>query len=127
MGNTYIKFSDSSRSTINKKKQGVFKTLVKWTLMYFIPVGNPTFEDKIDDVAQWLVEFENDGQYPTREIGLDIHQQPIMIMPWRKNYGYWVDNNLLLPDFKTKFKAIEIAKEEFENFWQQFRYENKDF
>ena len=95
-------------------------------LLSFIPVGNSSFEDIIDEVSQWLVEFKNGEKYPNREIGLNVFQHPIMIMPWRRNYGYWIDNNLLLDDFKSNFKAVEITEEEFENHWQQFLKDNKD-
>jgi hypothetical protein len=125
MNNIYIKFS-SRTPQVKREKESVFKKIFKMALIFFIPVGNPNFEDKIEEVVQWLVEFEDNKQYPNREIGLDIFQQPIMIMPWRKNYGYWIDNDLLLDDFKSRFKAIEITKEEFENHWQQFLRENND-
>ncbi len=125
MNSIYIKFADPGPQ-VKRRKEGWLKKVFKMALITFIPVGNPGFEDKIDDIAQWLVEFENDKQYPNREIGLDILQQPIMIMPWHKNYGYWIDNNLLLDDFKSQFKAVEITKEEFENHWQQFLRDNND-
>jgi hypothetical protein len=123
MDNVYIKFNDPSPQT-KRRKENTIKRIFKMALISFIPRGNVNFDDKIDNVAHWLIEFENTKQYPNREIGLDISHQPIMIMPWGRNYGYWIDNNLLLNDFKSNFEVIEITKEEFENYWQQFLLEN---
>lgn len=95
--------------------------------MSFIPKGNVNFDDKIYEVTQWLIEFENGKKYPNREIGLDVFLKPIMIMPWNRNYGYWVDNNLAQEDFKATFKATEITEEEFETYWQQFLKENDSY
>ncbi|SDM00114.1 hypothetical protein SAMN05421813_104200 [Daejeonella rubra] len=39
-------------------------------------------------------------------------------MPFKYNYGYWIDNNLVLDDFRKQFAAIEISKENFEEKWK---------
>src|SRR5262245_26851506 len=119
MSNTYIKFNDPDKR-VKRIKESRWKRFVKMLLISFIPSGNPTFDDEIENVKEWLIEFKGGNQYPNREIGLDNLQQPIMIMPWRRNYGYWIDNNLLLNDFKSIFNAAEITKEEFENHWVLF-------
>ena len=31
-------------------------------------------------------------------------------MPFKNNYGYWIDNNLVLDDFRKLFTTIEISK-----------------
>jgi len=125
MSSTYIKFTDPDTRT-KRTRESWWKRIAKALLVSFIPSGNPSFEDEIENVKQWLIEFKNGNQYPNREIGLDILQQPIMIMPWRRNYGYWVDNNLLLKDFKSLFNAVEITKEEFEKHWNQFEQQNEN-
>jgi hypothetical protein len=124
MNSTYIKFSNPATRLTSRKKNW-WGTITEALLISFIPQANPDFEKKIENVEQWLIEFENGNQYPNREIGLDILQQPIMIMPWRNNYGYWTDNNLLIKDFKSHFNIVEITKEEFENHWDQFEQENE--
>jgi hypothetical protein len=43
-----------------------------------------------------------------------------MKMPYKKNYGYWTDNNMLLDDFRKHFEVSEITKEEFERQWALF-------
>ncbi len=47
-------------------------------------------------------------------------------MPWRRNYGYWIDNNLLLKDFQLLFDSVEITKDEFEKLWTQFERQNEN-
>jgi hypothetical protein len=122
VNNLYIKFT--SPSTLSQKtKETFWQKLIRKTLSLFIPIANPDFESKIDAVSDWLIEFENGNEYPNREIGLNTSGKPIMVMPWKKNYGYWIDNNLLLKDFKSKFDAIDIAEEEFEKYWTLFEKE----
>ena len=125
MNSMFIKFTDPGTRT-KRAKESLWKRITLKLLVSFIPSGNPNFEDEMDNVKEWLIEFKDGNQFPNREIGLDILQQPIMIMPWRRNYGYWLDNNLLLQDFKSNFNAVEITKEEFEKHWDQFEQQNEN-
>jgi hypothetical protein len=119
MSNTYIKFRYPD-SKVKKVPENIGKRLAKVVLGSIVPIANPDFEKKIDKVAFWLIEFENDSYYPNREIGLDSSGKTIMIMPWEKNYGYWTDNNLVIENFRTNFETININKEEFEKYWNSF-------
>ena len=119
MSNTYIKFRYPD-SKVKKVPENIGKRLAKVVLESTAPIANPDFEKKIDKVAFWLIEFENDSYYPNREIGLDSSGKTIMIMPWEKNYGYWTDNNLVIENFRTNFETININKEEFEKYWNSF-------
>ena len=123
MSNTYIKFK-SSDSVIQKVPVNIGNRLPKVVLESIVPIANPDFENKIGEVAFWLIEFENDSYYPNREIGLDSSGKTIMIMPWKKNYGYWTDNNLVIENFRVHFETINIAREEFEKYWDSFVPEN---
>ena len=123
MSNTYIKFRYPD-SKVKKVPENIGKRLAKVVLESIVPIANPDFEKKIDKVAFWLIEFENDSYYPNREIGLDSSGKTIMIMPWEKNYGYWTDNNLVIENFRSHFKAIDITREEFEKYWSSFVPEN---
>jgi hypothetical protein len=122
MSNTYIKFRypDSKVKRFRKILVRDYQKLF-WNLLSQLPIR---FEKKIDKVAFWLIEFENDSYYPNREIGLDSSGKTIMIMPWEKNYGYWIDNNLVIENFRTNFETININKEEFEKYWNSFVPEN---
>ncbi len=123
MKNTYIKFSVLTEAA-QKTPDNIGTRLVKPILTSVVPIANPDFEQKINEAAFWLIEFESDSYYPNREIGLNAHGKPIMIMPWGKNYGYWTDNNLVLKDFHSNFETVDISREEFEKQWNLFESEN---
>jgi hypothetical protein len=53
-------------------------------------------------------------------IGLDDQGRVILKMPFMKNCGYWTDNNLLLDDFRKRFKVSQITKEAFGLQWTMF-------
>jgi hypothetical protein len=77
------------------------------------------------DVIELQLEIDPNDPLPIREIGINIKDKIIMIMPWRSNYGYWTgDNNVELNQFKKEFNAIEISKEEFEKNWNLFSKNN---
>lgn len=96
------------------------KKAVIAVLATIIPKANPDFEKEIDNVKSWLVELETETGIPLREIGLDDGGKTIMKMPYKDNYGYWTDNNLLLNDFKKHFQAREIEKANFDTKWDMF-------
>ena len=97
------------------KAQKVFVKL----LSYIIPKSNPDFEEKIDLVRNWYLEFEEEESEPTREIGLDADGKVIAKMPYEDNYGYWTDNNLNYFDFIERFKYSIIDKDQFEIEWNK--------
>jgi hypothetical protein len=97
-----------------------FKKVLVSILTTIIPKANPDFDDKIEDVDKWLVECETETGIPFREIGLDNKGRVLLKMPYKNNYGYWTDNNLLLNDFKEKLHATELDKQFFEWKWDIF-------
>ncbi|MDP3556327.1 MAG: hypothetical protein Q8T03_03070 [Bacteroidota bacterium] len=123
MKTTYIQF-DAPKNNRQTPKDGLIKSSLKKALVgiltTIIPKANPDFEDKLDDVQYWLVECDNETGIPEREIGLDKEGRVILKMPFKDNYGYWTDNNLLLNDFKEHFVVSEISKESFEESWELF-------
>ena len=123
MSNTYIKFK-APETGIKKTPENIGKRIAKPISTEDIPIANPDFENKIDKVSTWLIEFEADSYYPNREIGLDSLDKPILIMPWQKNYGYWTDNNLTIEVFRSHFNITDISKNEFERYWNLFEKEN---
>lgn len=86
-----------------------------------IPKANPDFDKLIDEVEEWLVEYDNEADLVSREIGLDYRGKVVMVMPWKKNYGYWIDNKLNLTDFSSHFNTTIIDKKIFENNWNEFK------
>jgi len=118
MKTTYIQFEAPKSDNQTSKESWLKKTFVN-ILTKIIPKANPDFDNKIDEVKWWLVEFETG--VPQRELGLDIEGKMIMKMPYKKNYGFWTDNNLLLDDFKKHLNVKEIDKTNFEAMWSSFQ------
>ena len=110
----YIKIKDPDTRLI---KDNLFKRTIIFLLQLVLPRANPDFDKKIDLVSFWLLEFTDEHSTPVREIGLNTHGELIMKMPYNRNYGYWVDNNLTFTDFKNRFEYGDIAKSYFEEKW----------
>lgn len=126
---TYIQFKVPKNEHTYESDGAVkrnIKKAITGILSSIIPKGNPDFENKIELVETWIVEFENETEIPEREIGMDKDGQIIVKMPFKNNYGYWTDNNLLLPDFKEHFETTEINQDSFENYWSLFE-KTEDF
>lgn len=109
----YIKIQTKVNSA-KKKKPFLIKIL-----SIFIPKANPDYENKIDLVSDWLLEFRSDNSTPNREIGLDNHKKVLVKMPHKENYGYWTDNTMTLNDFKNSFETKKIPQEFFELKWKE--------
>ncbi|PSG87390.1 hypothetical protein C7H52_10935 [Aurantibacter aestuarii] len=103
-----------------------FKKALIGILSTIIPKANPDFEEKIDFVETWIVELDNETGIPKREIGMDKDGRIILKMPYKKNYGFWTDSNLVFTDFKNEFDTSEITKDTFENYWNLFE-KTEDF
>ena len=95
-----------------------WKNLLIKILSKILPVANPDFDKKIDDVKYWMIEFDETG-LAEREIGLDRNSKVILKMPFKNNYGYWTDNNLQFDDFIKTFVCEKIEKKVFEHKWQE--------
>jgi hypothetical protein len=124
MSNYYLKVIAPSSETKRTKSSFTRRVSAK-ILETIFPVANPNFENQIEKVNAWLLEFEKEDNCPVREIGLDILGKPIMIMPWKENYGYWTDNNLSFEDFKKHFRTENSNSEEFEIYWKRFENDFK--
>ena len=123
MSNSYIKFKALEKG-FRKTPDNIGTKFVKAIFTTIIPIANPDFENKIEEVSTWLIEFEADSYYPSREVGLGISNLPIVIMPWQNNYGYWTDNDLTIEDFRSHFNCIDISNEEFQRYWKLFKGKN---
>lgn len=111
----YIKIKESDQGIRTERAiQRGFRLLFE----LLVPKANPDFEGKIDSVAYWLLEFESSHSTPEREIGLNSNEEVILKMPYKDNFGYWVDNNLTLEGFQRTFENVEITKEYFEEKWK---------
>lgn len=120
----YVKFNCHNKVEARNEKRDIIWSAIGNLLKKFIPEANPDFDDKIERVNTWLIEFDLNN-FPSREIGLNKEDMPIVKMPWKDNYGYWTDNNLYLSDFKSRFELVEISGPEFDRLWHniQINYE----
>lgn len=118
----YIKFKLPENIT-ETEKDGIVKhyfwKIIEYVLRIIIPESNPTYGKFIDEVEYWLIECEIESGIPVREIGIDKNENVILKMPYKNDYGYWTDEDLLLKDFVEKFYAIEIQKNDFEESWEK--------
>lgn len=99
----YLKIKETGRVT---KKEAFIKKSIRFLLGVIIPKANPDYDNKIDLVSYWLLEFENKETTPNREIGLGTNEDVIMKMYFKNNYGYWVDNSLTFNGFKKYFESV---------------------
>ncbi|MFH2045133.1 MAG: hypothetical protein ABIK92_08290 [Pseudomonadota bacterium] len=83
-------------------------------LLFFIPRANPDNEKLYPQVAKWLIEID-DKAIPSREIGLDIDNNPLFAAPDERNYGFWSDTSE--PFNKTDLEPVD--KEYFEAMWSR--------
>lgn len=110
----YVKIKEPDRAA---KKERFIQAVVRFVLELIIAKGNPDYESKIDLVVYWLLEFKDELSTPEREIGLTSDSDVIVKMPYNKNQGYWVDNNLTIDDFRKSFEVVETTKEYFDDKW----------
>lgn len=112
----YIMF----KNPVGKPNQrGFFSRSLFKLIGIVIPMANPDFEQKIGNVATWLLELPDEISIPNREVGLDIQGNTIVKMPFKNNSGYWTDNNLTLTDFEQNFEVEKIDKDYFETSWNK--------
>ncbi|WP_297694691.1 hypothetical protein [uncultured Eudoraea sp.] len=108
----YIKFELPKGKSFPEpsKLQKVIENAVSKILTAVIPKGNPDFDDIIQEVDFWKIEYDMAEQVVWREIGFDKNGNSIVAMPFEENYGFWADNNLTLEDFERfDFKKIQMS------------------
>ena len=83
--------------------------------LFFIPEANPDYRNKMHLIDEWLIEFEDSG-LPHREIGINKKSEPVLAGPDENNYGFWLDTNMKLEDFKGE----QVSKDHFEMMWERY-------
>ncbi|WP_158546113.1 hypothetical protein [Adhaeribacter pallidiroseus] len=118
----YLKFnapaSQSNQIIARPVKTLVWNALIK-VLTTILPKANPDFEELIEKVAFWKIEFIKEESAVYREIKFNRNGKAIVAMPLDENYCYFTDNSLLLLDYQ-KFKSTLIEAKEFEQDWWEF-------
>ena len=111
----YFKFSDLSRTKMNKSR--FIDKVVVFVLSLFIPKANPDFDEKIRHVVLWYIEYDTNINCAIREIGVDSDNRIITKAPYHNNLGYWTDSDMTIGDYDSQFSLIKIKKSDFESVW----------
>lgn len=99
----------------------IIKILVKMALWIkpLLPNGNPDFDGLYDKVKTWYIEYDDENEYTNREIGIDKNDKVIVIAPYKRNLGVWVDSDLTLDDYR-RFDINTVSSNEFNNYWEKY-------
>jgi hypothetical protein len=122
----YIKFNRKplkGNPPLCKKKRTPWGKIVNRIRVMLL--SNPDFEDKIQYVAQWYLEYDEEGHGSWREIGLDINKKVIVKMPDERNYGFWLDTNCTIEDLKKEFGIQMITEQDFNTLWNSVYYDRE--
>lgn len=122
----YFKFYKkpiTGAESLQKAKKSLLRKIVRKISNKFL--SNPDFEAKLQDVIQWYLEYDENNNEPWREIGLDSNNQIIVKMPDERNYGFWIDTNLTIEDFKNRFGIQKVTEKEFNDLWNSVDYDYK--
>ena len=76
-------------------------------LQKIIPAANPELETYYQKTRKWWLEVDDEGK-PQREIGFDAEENPIVLGPIGRNYGFLVDSSV---DWKFKCRLHRGRKE----------------
>ena len=82
-----------------------------------LPIANPDFEEAIQNVTTWYVEYDDTVyNHVLREIRQDAKNNIIVKMPDERNSGFWADSDFDLSVYAS-FNLTYISKIEFEKLW----------
>ncbi len=123
----YLEF-DAPENDRNLHQKSNRVTLFGNFLNRILPKANPHFEELYGTVTRWIIEIDQDRNYTMREIGFDEAELPVVIAPYKDNYGYWTDNVLEIDDY-LRFNGNTISKSDFETEWKNAldRINDQDF
>jgi hypothetical protein len=119
----YFKFSMSvpleKNQNYNDDRYSLVSKILGCALQKVIPRANPEFDPKLGEVQTWFIEYDSNADYVNREVGVDRNSKVIVKLPLRNNYGYWLDTDLKLDDYKKNFTVEDITPSLFQNLWEQ--------
>ena len=121
-----LKWQSRKKQNDKTKRSFWYSSLQRFLALHS---SNPDFDDKIDDVVYWFIEYDDVGKHiANREIGIDQDGKVFVKMPDESNYGYWLDTDCDLTDF-NKMGINMIAEKEFDDLCHSVYYdiEAKDF
>ena len=103
---SYVRIDEDSVAETNEP--GLFARVLSKVL----PSANPDFGPEYRSLSYWYLEITDSK--PTREIGFDWHGEPIVLVPFRANYGVWTDSPVSLDpsDYQS------VTRSTFEAAWR---------
>lgn len=116
----YFKFPIIKKEFELDKKHTVIDKILTF-IFSFIPKSNPEFDSLIHLVNVWYIEYDDLNNYVEREIGLNLNNKVIVKMPFKKEYGYWIDVDMKFKDFQNRFNIEIIKSSEFEEKWNELQ------
>jgi hypothetical protein len=84
-------------------------------MTFWIPKGNPDFEDKLGEVHYFWLEINDTGQV-TREIGFSQSGEPLTAAPLGENLGVFTDE-----ERAPELLEASVNPNEFESIFLKFR------
>ncbi|MDR2841075.1 MAG: hypothetical protein LBV75_07425 [Paludibacter sp.] len=112
----YLKINTPKTANKETKRQ---KFATKLLSVCFFMLANPDFDNIIPNAVSWLLEFEDENDFVNREIGLDESGNIIAKMPFKKNYGFWIDTDMKYYDFIKRFECEFISQNFFTSKWAE--------
>lgn len=116
----YFKFIDSSCNTQQGegRKKGMMQALSS-ILSFVLPHSNPDFEKRYDQVHTWYIEYDEEKNLTNREVGTNENGDVIVKGPYRKNLGFWTNEDLTLEQYQQHFDITTISHEQFTELWKE--------
>ncbi len=120
----YVQFDEPGSNVPDPWYRKVVITLVE----FLLPRANKSLGRVESRIKYWKVEIveENGKNFVSRELALDQSRAPLFAAPTNVDYGYWLDTDFDLSDFRERFSAIDISQESFEEDWNRFKNANVD-
>ena len=115
----YFIFTDKDNENRNTLTNSSFVKVFDFLLSFLIPKANPDFDSMYDNVITWFIEYDEDNDYTNREVGVDKQGRVIVKAPYKRNLGFWVDEDLTFQDYVDNFNIQYISKEAFESIWEK--------
>lgn len=116
----YFKFPIVKKQLKVEEKNTLVSKILNF-LFSFLPKSNPQFDNLIEFVDVWYIEYDDINDYVEREVGLNIGKEVIVKMPFKKEYGYWLDTDMKFKDFQNTFNIEIIENTEFEIKWNELQ------
>ena len=116
----YFKFIDPSYKAQKgvERKKGISQAL-SCILSFLLPHANPDFEKRYDDVHTWYIEYDEEKNFTNREVATNENGEVIVKGPYRKNLGFWTNEDLTLEQYQQRFDVVTIPHELFTKLWEE--------